>query len=159
MCAFHYRFERILNLKQKIEKEKKIELALVQKRLDEQFMAKEKLALTKKGVLKKLAEAKEGAINLTYVKELRGNISVISDRARAIDANIEQLNELKAKRIEALTEAVKERKKYEQIKEYKYEQYRKAESMKEQNFLDEIGTNSFVRQHEIDSAASAGGTK
>ncbi len=143
---FKYRFEPMLKVREHKEKERQKELAEAQGQVVEQ-----------KGKLTELDKHRVSTFDHQR-KKLIGNISVAETLVcsrylvrlkRDRIAGTEFLRGLEReveKRRQKLVEAAKERKMYELLKEKQKTRHRKEIEKVEQKDLDEISTNTFLRQ-------------
>ncbi|KUK13720.1 MAG: flagellar export protein FliJ [Synergistetes bacterium] len=149
--AFNFRFERILELKRKAEDALKNELALLNLRKLELVEEREtllwELESMRMDFLERQGKGLKGEEMRVYLQFMNSLTFLINEKDREI-ARLER--EMEGKR-EELLEAIKERKKFERLREKAYESYLQEELHRERVFLDEIGQNLFLRGRKIGS--------
>lgn len=142
MKKYSFKLERILQLKEHHESEAKLEFAAVlQKKLN---LDQQNEQIT--GELSSINRSNFDAVKpgeTVNMLSLKGQGDFERAAALRINANNEQKKEIE-KELETLreklAEAVKEKKKYEKLKEHDYENYKDFVKKEEIKLLDDIGT-------------------
>lgn len=145
MKKFKFRLENVLALRIRIEQDKKRELALVNKELVE---ATHKIGLFKGVVNKtslKMKEKTQATVDVaqvmffnSYILQLKQLIQFQYDKVVEIN---NRLNEKRA----ILSEATKNRKIIEKLKEKQYDIFIKDAERQEQLFIDDIAISKYIR--------------
>jgi flagellar protein FliJ len=140
MKKFKYRLERIRKFKEQVEDERKRSLAISQNKL---MVEKEKLSLivaTRNRYLALFGIKSTGKINMRdlivskrHLDKLSADIVIQTKAAKTAEIEVTAAQK-------ALIEAVKEKKKYDKLKERQLENYRKENLLLENKELDEFGS-------------------
>jgi len=143
--AFNFRFEKILEIKRKIEDSLKNEIALLNlnklKLIEERESLLWELESMRADFLGRQSEGVRGEeirLYLHFINSLSMLIARKDEEIRDIEGKIEEKKR-------ELLEAMRERKKFERLKEKAYEAYLQEELYKERSVLDEMGQNLFLR--------------
>ncbi len=142
MAKFKYKYETIKNIKERLEKKAKKELALIdleiankKKEIDELL---EKLKKEKKNKL-----GKKRTINDLHFYEKYE--SYILEKVEHLQLYIKQKKIEREKKMQDLLKKTKETKTFEKLKEKHLEEFNKMLDEKEQKDLDEFAIKGFVR--------------
>lgn len=135
---YKFKFEKILNLKQREEEQQEDKYLLVKKDLEE---LKEKIAVIDEEKSKVYTEMREKAAKLDqilemrrYIKQLRKAHSELKDQKNAKEKEAE-------KELQLLLEKKQERKTLEKLKEKEEKAFMKEYLKKEQKEIDELCRN------------------
>lgn len=146
MKKFEFRLQRVLEIKEELEKQKERELGEAQKVVLDIIEKIENLNAIhlqcRQELEKKTSEEKVDTIEMQnyyrYLKQIENNIE------RQLQLKFEAETELERRRV-ILIEASKERKILENLKERKISLYQEELNRFEQNIIDEIASNKFAR--------------
>lgn len=140
MVSYKFKFQKILDLKNKQEEDKKNQMADVMKKLREKEKELEELDKTKKEKLRHLEKIREEGATIQEIRNLtqyNGYLEKCIKRAEEEIASLEML--LNTKKEEYLG-VRKERKSYESLKEKDVERYLYREKKQEEKIIDQIVT-------------------
>ena len=143
MAKFIYRMQSILNIKNQLETQAKVELGQAQQRLNEEEERLERLFKRKKYYLEEGRRLRLDSLN---VRSLRDNEYAIARMEEYIET--QQDNVRKAElRVEAarakLEEVMKERKMQEKLREKAFDQFVHEENSKESKEVDELTSYTY----------------
>ncbi len=144
MAKFKFRFNEILELKQEMEHQKKIELANINKKLMEE---KEKLNDLESKLEKIFSKMKKELTGIIKINNLNAYYSQIAYYLNIIEQQkifIKELEKQQNIKKNELIKALQERKAFEILKEKQYVRWKKDLLKKEQAFLDFVG---IVKKH------------
>ncbi len=140
MKGFKFKLQTLLDVKEKIEEQKKVELGKANQKLDIEKNKLETFIQNKQNAIIQQRKMASNMVNVKlyteyghYIKKL--DISIEQQRKQV---QIEEKNVEKAK--ENLIAIIKERKAYEKLREKKLEEFRRDLLSKEQKSADEIVT-------------------
>lgn len=138
MAKFIFKMQGILNIKQKLEEQEKINYGIARMRLNEEedklnllVQKKEDLIAHKRDNMSGIVNPKE--LNLTE-NAIHGNDLAIEDQVRAVKRAEKALDLQRVK----LENAIKERKTFEKLKENALEEFLFEEEKKEQQEINEL---------------------
>lgn len=134
MAKFNYRMQNILDLKQKIEEQEKINFGIATAKYNEEYEKLKQLIVRQNGYENQLKEATQGNINIVDIKMckhavtsmkvlLRDQMMEVSKAQRQVDMARNRLNNV-----------MMERKMHEKLKEKEFERF-KAELLQEESKL------------------------
>lgn len=138
MAKFVFSMESILQIKQKLEDQAKVEYSnqMAQLRLEEEKL--ERLRLRRDALQQRLTEQVSAVLDLLRIRQLEDGVEnikynmniqrvVIMNQQKQVDQARERLNE-----------AMKERKTYEKLKENAFEEFKKEVNAEEQKEINEL---------------------
>jgi len=146
MAKFKFRLERILSVRKHQEEKERILFGIaVQKKLEAEMKLSE--------IRERLNSAMESRTKLfnskptieDLVRAHEYHISLINREVKAIK-NLEETKRIMEEQRLKLIEARKKKRVLERLRERKYEDWKFEEENKEQNELDEIGLQTFMRK-------------
>jgi flagellar FliJ protein len=148
MARFNFRMQSILNIKTKMEDQAKLEFALARRALDEEearlvalFERKEGYIEEGRRLLAETLDVQDLIDNKKYIMTIDGYIEL---QRLAILRAEELLEEARL----LMTEAIKERKTYERLREIAFEEYLREENLNESKEVDELTSYKHaVRSH------------
>jgi len=139
MKKFKFRLERIRKYKEQVEEERKRQLAVTQNKLNDEKNKLSLIVATRNRYLAIFGVRTTGRINMRdlilskrYLDKLSADIVVQTKIAKAAEQEV-------SKAQKALLEAVKEKKKYDKLKEKQLDGYRKENLLAENKEMDEFG--------------------
>ncbi len=147
---FKYKLEPVLSLKEKIEDNKKRELAIVNGRYQSLQQQKKDLIQNKELAIEQAKKQSDKRVNIQMLKQLTHYTAymdrAIEEKSKEVVVAAAQVEE---KRNE-LIEAVKQRKILDKLKEIQFEVYKDEEKQEENRIMDEIVTYRFGTKKEED---------
>ena len=145
MRRFNFRFQRILEIKERMEEVRKIALGEViavlnqeQDRLAELQQTQKLYRQASQSLPDVQLDASLLSLNDSYLLRLQREIQEQLERVHQVEEAVE------AKRLE-LMKATKERRVYESLKERAVEDYQREQKRRERIFLDEVGEQLYMR--------------
>jgi flagellar protein FliJ len=148
MKKFSFRLERILQYKAQVEEQKRRDLNARLDELAEQNRILQFLTQKREDYRKRYSELFHGRVDIDGLKNTRRYLDKIH-RELVLQAKKVVDCEKKVERAKAiLLEAMRDRKKYENLKERKYKAYIKESNLAEQKTLDEFATQAAARKVE-----------
>lgn len=138
MAKFVFSMESILQIKQKLEDQAKVEYSnqMAQLRLEEEKL--ERLRLRRDALQQRLTEQVSAVLDLLRIRQLEDgveNIKYNMNIQRVVIMNQQKQVDLAR---EKLNEAMKERKTYEKLKENAFEEFKKEVNAEEQKEINEL---------------------
>ena len=138
MPAFHFKMQNILNIKEKLEAQQKIEYARANAALMEEQDKLAQLFIRRKEYTDQFKEKQTGELDIREIHFLKSAIdqvgNMISDQLKVVDA---AQRRLEAERVR-LDKAMQERKTYEKLKERAFEKFKADIIYKEGKETDEL---------------------
>ncbi|GAB6088238.1 flagellar export protein FliJ [Alkaliphilus crotonatoxidans] len=135
---FTFRFEPILNLKEKEEEAKKTELGMAAKRLKEEEAALYELYHRKHDVASQIQEKTQGVLKVKdlqfYATKLQFVDQLINQQKVAVSKCENQVDHTR----KLLIEAKKQTKIYDLLKDKEYENYNYMQQKEEEAFVDQL---------------------
>jgi flagellar protein FliJ len=148
MKKFSFRLERILQYKAQIEEQKRRDLSARIDELTEQNRILQHLTQKRESYRQRYSELFRGRIDVDELKATRRYLDKIH-RELILQAKKVVDCEKKVEKAKAiLLEAMRDRKKYENLKERKYKAYIKESNLAEQKSLDEFASQAAARKLE-----------
>ncbi len=138
MAKFNFRLQGFLNIKEKMEEQKKNEYGKAQKKLEEEKMKKEELELKHQNLIETLRQKIMLGIRPTELQQYNNYIAYTIEEIERQEENIKKAEIVVKQKREEVIQAMKERKMLETLKSKKYEQYLDEEKKAEQRVVDEI---------------------
>lgn len=145
--AFKFRLQKILNLKEKAEENKKNEISVVLKEISEKEEEIKKLNIDRdKEILTRKKLNSEGS-TINKIIDINNFIEYIEKEIDVANEELQVLNnKLKIKQNEYL-EAQKEKKSFEKLKEKDLKKYKEEEAKEEAKVIDQIVTFSSSKRN------------
>lgn len=147
ILAFKFRLQKILNLKEKAEENKKNEISVVLKEISEKEEEIKKLNIDRdKEILTRKKLNSEGS-TINKIIDINNFIEYIEKEIDVANEELQVLNnKLKIKQNEYL-EAQKEKKSFEKLKEKDLKKYKEEEAKEEAKVIDQIVTFSSSKRN------------
>lgn len=143
---FRFRLQKVLEYKQSIEEEKKLELGHAY-RLRQQEAARLKRYQQQKE--QALVSSRTGKLDLVSLRQRQQYLDVmdrkIASQVKRLEAAEKRVSE---KQVE-LRQAMQERKAFDRLKERQKQQFAYEFNRQQQKLLDEVATASFVRRESL----------
>lgn len=138
MAKFVFSLQSILNIKLKMETQAKQAFAAAKNRLDEEEQRLEELYQRKNSYEERAKELLQGTLRIRDIEDNKNAIlmmdAFISDQQKRVERAKIQLEYER----EQMTEAVKERKTYETLREQAFEEFLQDENKAESKAVDEL---------------------
>ena len=138
MARFHYSMQSILNIKMKMETQKKQAFSAARAVLDQEEEKLQGLILRKRGYEEEAVGLLSGDLKLREIQENNTAMlcmdGFIADQQVCVSAAEEKLELARAE----MTEAMKERKTHENLKEKAFAQFMLEENRRESKVVDEL---------------------
>jgi flagellar FliJ protein len=143
---FSFRFERVLTIRRYEEDKIKNQLALLQNELHNERQKLKDLYLELEENNKKLTDSLRGNIDINLMNSYRYHIERIIEKLDVQKKIIYQISEeIKVKRVQ-LMKAMQKVKVLEILREKKLKEHLKFLEYKEEETLDEIGTQQYIKK-------------
>lgn len=138
MAKFIFKLENVLQIKEKIEEQEKINFGNAQAALNEAIMKYEHLVDRKNNAADKLRNLLNNGGSVIEIKQAEEAVEILKMycRTQLLQVKIEEKNVEIAR--EKLEEAIKERKTYEKLKENEFEEYKQEMQKKEDLEINEL---------------------
>ncbi len=138
MAKFNFRLKSYLDLKEKIEDQKKLEYGKALAKLEQERKVKEQLVQSRDYNVSMFKEKIKSEINPAQFRDFNNYIELLKKRIIEQEKVIKKEEEnVESKRSE-LVEAVKQHKILDKLKEKSYAEYMREEQIAEQKRVDEI---------------------
>ena len=138
MPRFNFRLQGHLNLKSKIEDQRKLEYGQAVSELERERALLARLELQRTDTISAFREGINEGIKPQAASNFNSYLNWLKESIRLQAENVTQAEEIVARRRAALAEAMKERKMLETLKEKHYEDFMREENLAEQKTIDEI---------------------
>ena len=146
MKKFEFKLETVLKIRTRIEEQRKIELHQAEVKRSE---AECQLRLTEKEVedtSHRYHEFLSGRFDLNLANHYNHYLTWLNHLRAQNQQYLLYCENIVTQARQQLQDAAKEKKIIEKLKEKAYEEYKALELLEETKFLDELGTNRFLRQ-------------
>lgn len=146
MSKFKFKMQKVLEIKEKIEKQKENEHTKAINILNKYKKQKVEVVNQKRKIVQDL---KQGIINNISSKEIasyNNYINYMKKVIKMIEKNIKLSQTDVDRKREQLEDAIKERKVMGKLKEKEFEKYKEQEKRLEQNLLDEIASYKYMKK-------------
>lgn len=143
MAKFVFNFAKILSIKEKMEKQKQMELAKAMGRLEQAQQRLDQYQTEYKDSLLAMNKILNGMINQAQIKSLNYKISYYKEQIKNQKTEIKGLQRQVELARQAVTKALQERKTYELLKQKAYEEYLEQEKVAEIKAIDEINSYNY----------------
>lgn len=148
MAGFVYRMQNILDLKYKLEDQKKQEYAQVQLRLNEAEAYLQALEQRLEQDVENLREATSGALKLLEIASCKNAITYRRDQiARQQQMVLSLRGEVERARIR-LNEAMQDRKMHEKLRENEFEAFMQEMNLQESKEIDQLVSYTYNHAEE-----------
>ena len=136
---FVFKFDRLLSIKSKLLEDKKMKIASITRKIeslrDERNLLERENKNRRDKIYSILTSDKPDRNMVLFLSEL---LEKTDFRIRELEKAIEDLNTKRDRLIEEAKELLKEKRKYEKLKEKQFEEYRLEERRSQVRLLDEI---------------------
>lgn len=138
MAKFNFRLQSYLNLKEKLEEQKKMEYGKALAILEEELKIKTELIKKSESIVNDLKTSISHKVDSVTYKNYLYYIEFLKEKLLQQETAILKANELVEEKRRDLREAVKDRKILDKLKEKELETYNKELLLKEQKMTDEL---------------------
>ncbi|MBD5519708.1 MAG: flagellar export protein FliJ [Lachnospiraceae bacterium] len=143
MAKFVYRMQSILNIKNQMETQAKMELGQAQRRLMEEEEILERLFDRKKYYLDEGRKIRMDSLKVQSLRDNEYAIARMDDFIETQTLNVRKAEEKVEEAREKLEEVMKERKGQEKLREKAFEQFIREENAKESKEVDELTSYTY----------------
>lgn len=148
MAGFVYRMQNILDLKYKLEEQKKQEYAQVQIRLNEAEAYLQSLEQRLEADVENLRKATSGTLKLLEIESCKNAIIFRRDQIARQQQMVKSLRgEVERARIR-LNEAMQDRKMHEKLRENEFEEFMQEMNLQESKEIDQLVSYTYNRSEE-----------
>lgn len=154
MKKFTFRLERILHYKAEIEDQKRRDLSRLIDELTIQQNGLLRLTAERESYLKKYSSLFKGKVDVEGLKTTRRFLDKLHRDLVAQAKKVIECERQVARAKADLLEAMRDRKKYENLREHKLKAYIKDSDRQEQKRLDEFGNQAALRRSRAAAAIS-----
>lgn len=138
MAGFKFKLDGLLNVKEKIEEQKKIELGKAIANLSYEQEKLNEIKNRRTQVIEAQRDSVKNIVNVSNYMQINNFIKQLDKQEQYQLVKIKQAEIIVDERKKELMEAMKERKSLEKLKENEQVAYNKEVLMKEQKIVDEI---------------------
>lgn len=138
MAKFVYKFQSVLDIKQKLENQEKIAYGLAAAKLQEEQEILQRLMIQKAGYDKQARKLVEGSINVLEINACRKAIETMKTRIRTQMLEVHKAERQLEIVRQRLNEVMIERKTYEKLREKKFEEFKQELLYEEKKEVDEL---------------------
>lgn len=146
MAKFAFKLQSILNLKEKVEEQKKIELGNATTYLMQQETTLKKYQISLGDLTRQLYETSGRYVNAKELVRLNHAIKYYEDEIKKQKDMVFKAKEKVEEKREALNKALIEKKTFEKLKEFELEKYLQEEQLINNKQLDEVISYSQAKQ-------------
>ncbi|HBY20618.1 MAG: flagellar export protein FliJ [Clostridiales bacterium GWE2_32_10] len=143
MAKFNFKLQNLLNIKEKLEKQKKNELGQAIEKLNRYKKQKSDVEDAKKDIFNDMKKEINIKISASMIKSSNDYVAFLKKVLIQLQKNINICEKEVDKKREELLKIVTERKMYEKLREKDLEEYTKTENQKEQKNLDEVALRKY----------------
>lgn len=148
MAKFQYKLQSVLDIKEKLESQKKIAFGLAAAKLQEEQEILQNLMIQKAGYDKKARKLVEGSIDLLEINICRKAIETMKTRIRSQMINVHKAEKQLDLVRRRLNEVMIERKTYEKLREKKFEEFKMELAYEEKKEVDELVSYTYHQNEE-----------
>lgn len=138
--SYKFKFQKILDLKNKLEEDKKNQMAEIMKLLREKQAELHNLSETQTEKFRQLERIREEGATIQEIRNLTQYTRYLEKCIETVEAEIQSLEAALDIKKEEYLDARKERKSYENLKEKDVERYQYREKKQEEKMIDQIVT-------------------
>ena len=157
MARFRFSMQNLLNIKEQLENQKKMEYATAQEQVRRQQEKLEQLKLSKEELFEQGRKLRQTTLDFLAIKENDASLVVMDERIRKQEYRVESaMEDLEEARL-ALQTAMQERKTLEKLKEKAYINFLEDERAAESKEVDELVSYTYgLRMKENTDGGSSG---
>ena len=146
MKKFSYRMENILQIKQQLEQQQKIDFAIASQKYEEEKEKLIRLTIQQRGYERRARELMTQKLNVRDLKENKRAIDTMKSLIRTQMIAVHQAEKALEKERKKLSEIQIDRKTHEKLKEYAFRDYMKEYDMEESKEIDQIVAYNYSRK-------------
>ncbi|MCR5526748.1 MAG: flagellar FliJ family protein [Lachnospiraceae bacterium] len=143
MARFRYRMQNILELKQKLEEQSKMNYANQRRELTKAEEKEQELRDIKAAYEEEQRKTRMDLLDLREIRASDANIEVMEYKIKCQREVVEQEKRKLEMRRRELTKVMQERKAQEKLRERAFEQFKKDESAAESKTIDELTSYTY----------------
>ena len=138
MAVFRYRLQNILNIKQQLQTQAEMEFGLAQSKLNEEEARLEKLIARKEGYIEEGRRMRLDDIDVVKLAENERSVKVMDEFIEGQRENVRLAERAVETARAKLTEAMKEVKVQEKLREHAFEEFVEEQKAVESKEIDEL---------------------
>ena len=149
MARFRYTLQSVLDIKMKMETQRKQEFSAAKNQLDEEEKRLDALIHQKDQYEVEAKKLRMGALHILDIRENREAIrqmdEMIAQQKKNVEIAAENLNDAREK----LVQVTKERKTYESLREKAFEEFLQEENRQESKAVDELTSYTYGQKRQV----------
>lgn len=143
MAKFVYKMQNLLNIKLKLEEQKKSEYAQAKAKLIEEETTLKKLLAKKNFYINRKREGMRNTLNINELKMLENGIKATDMAIETQKTVVKKAEAVVNTAHKKMLEATKERKMHEKLRENAFEEFKLEYEKEEQKVTDELVSNKY----------------
>ena len=147
MAKFKYRMQSILNIKEKLEEQAKNEFAAARRRLDDEEEKLEELKQRKAGYEEEGRRLRLSALNILDLTDNKNAIDTMDEYIALQQIEVNKAAALLEEARIKLTEAMKEAKIHNRLREKAFEEFKKEINAQESKEIDELTSYTYGQKN------------
>ncbi len=147
MAKFKYRMQSILNIKEKLEEQAKNEFAAARRRLDDEEEKLEELKQRKTGYEEEGRRLRLSALNILDLTDNKNAIDTMDEYIALQQIEVNKAAALLEEARIKLTEAMKEAKIHNRLREKAFEEFKKEINAQESKEIDELTSYTYGQKN------------
>ena len=147
MAKFKYRMQSILNIKEKLEEQAKNEFAAARRRLDDEEEKLEELKQRKAGYEEEGRRLRLSALNILDLTDNKNAIDTMDEYIALQQIEVNKAAALLEEARIKLTEAMKEAKIHNRLREKAFEEFKKGINAQESKEIDELTSYTYGQKN------------
>ncbi len=147
MAKFKYRMQNILNIKEKLEEQAKNEFAAARRRLDDEEEKLEELKQRKAGYEEEGRRLRMSALNILDLTDNKNAIDTMDEYIALQQIEVNKAAALLEEARIKLTEAMKEAKIHNRLREKAFEEFKKEINAQESKEIDELTSYTYGQKN------------
>ena len=149
MARFRYRLQSVLNIKEKMEEQAKQDFSTARMLLEQEEEKLKMLKARKREYEQRARELLSGVLNVQEIEVNKSAMMImdgyIADQRIEVNRAVQRLETAR----ERMTEAMKERKTQEILREKAFEQFMREENSAEIKMIDELTSYTYGQKQEV----------
>ncbi len=138
MARFRFSMENILSMKEKLEEQEKVEYSQCMMRLNQEEERYQELLERQSMIEVELKNTINEVLDISEIRDKEDALEIMKMYVRQQGLVVEQCQEEVRLAREKLSEAMRERKTYENLRDKAFEEFKLEESKREQKEIDEL---------------------
>lgn len=147
MAKFKYRMQNILNIKEKLEEQAKNEFAAARRKLDDEEEKLEELKQRKAGYEEEGRRLRMSALNILDLTDNKNAIDTMDEYIALQQIEVNKAAALLEEARIKLTEAMKEAKIHNRLREKAFEEFKKEINAQESKEIDELTSYTYGQKN------------